>query len=285
MIFLFASIISSTAIFILFRVAKNYAVRLTPLITINYLAASILGFVFLMQFDLEPFLQKSEWQVFGIILGALFILMFYLIGTSSQKAGITVTTLASKMSLVFPVFFSLFWFNETVTFVKYAGLITAILAVFLTVYKKDVQNVNRISLILPLIIFAGGGIIDTLIKFIQALYINELETAAFSTMVFFTAFLCGILAMATERKKLKFQLNYPTLLLGILLGLANFGSLFYLINALNKSMLDSSLVFALNNMLIVILSALTGRFIFRENLNKVNLAGFILAFISLFILL
>lgn len=285
MIFLVASILSSTAIFILFRMAKNYPVRLTPLITVNYLAASLLGFIFLMEFNPEPFLQKSDWQVFGIILGALFILMFYLIGTSSQKAGITVTTLASKMSLVFPVFFSLFWFNETVTFLKYAGLIIAILAVLLTVYKKDIRNANRISLLLPLIIFAGGGLIDTLIKFIQAIYITEMETAAFSTSVFFTAFLCGTVAMAIERKKSKFKLNYPTLLLGVLLGFANFGSLYFLISALNKSLPDSSLVFALNNMLIVLLSALAGRFIFGEKLNKVNIAGFILAFMSLFILL
>lgn len=285
MVFLVASILSSTAIFIIFRTAKHYPVHLTPLITINYLAASLLGFVILMQLDTTPFQKKSEWQVFGVVLGALFIMMFYLIGTSSQKAGITVTTLASKMSLVFPVFFSLFWFNETVTFWKYIGLIIAVLAVLLTVYKKDVQDVRRISIFLPFLIFIGGGFIDTLIKFIQVLYITESETAAFSTLVFFTAFICGTGVMATSGNKLKFQLNNPTLLLGILLGAANFGSLYFLINALNKSQLDSSLVFTFNNMFIVILSALTGRFIFNEKLNKVNIVGFLMAFLSLYILL
>ncbi len=285
MVFLIASIISSTAIFIIFRLAKNYPIRLTPLITINYLAASLLGFIFLMKFDVEPFLQESDWILFGGILGILFILMFYVIGTSSQKAGITVTTLASKMSLVFPVFFSLYWFNEKVTFLKYLGLSLAIMAVLLTIYKKDVRKVNPSSVFLPIIIFAGGGLIDSLIKFIQELYITEMETAAFTTSVFFTAFIGGVIATALKPKKPVFSLNYHTLVFGTFLGLANFGSLYFLINALDKSLLDSSLVFVLNNMLIVTLSALTGRYIFKEHLNKVNLAGFLLAFISLFILL
>lgn len=285
MIFLIASIFSSTAIFVIFRLARNYPVKLTPLITINYLAASLLGLIFLLNFNIAPFLQRSNWLIFGVILGALFILMFYLIGSSSQKAGITVTTLASKMSLVFPVFFSLYWFNEEITVFKYAGLTIAILAVFLTVYKKDLKKINPMAVFLPVIIFAGGGLIDSLIKFIQEIYITEMETAAFTTSVFITAFLFGMIATAFKKKKTDLKLNRHTIIFGTLLGLANFGSLYFLINALDKSRLESSLVFTLNNMLIVTLSALIGTFIFKEHLNKVNLAGLILAFISLFILL
>jgi drug/metabolite transporter (DMT)-like permease len=285
MIYLIASIVSSTAIYVIFRVAKSYAVKLTPLITINYLAAALLGLVFLMQFDLKPVLQKNSWIPFSILLGLLFILMFYLIGTSSQKAGITITTLASKMSLVFPVFFSLFWFGETVTFYKYLGLLLAIFAVLLTLYKKNEEKINRITFVLPLAIFAGGGLIDSLIKLVQEVYITEPDASSFTTCVFFTAFLCGITATAVKGRKINLSINSPTLLLGILLGMANFGSLFFLIAALEKSTIESSLVFALNNMLIVIVSALIGKLIFKEHLNKVNLAGFLLAFACLFILL
>lgn len=285
MFFLLASIFSSTVIFIIFKIAENYSVKLTPLITVNYLAASVLGLVFLMKLNLRPFFYENNWFIFGISLGILFILMFYLIGTSTQKAGITVTTLASKMSLVFPVFFSLYWFNETVSLVKYIGLFTALLAVLFTIYKKDIRKTTRLSFFLPLIIFVGGGFIDALIKLIQADYIHDWQVSAFTTSVFITAFISGLTAIMITRKTLIFHLDVGTITLGIILGLTNFGSLYFFINALNKSTLDSSLVFTLNNMFIVIFSALAGRLIFKEHLNRINLLGFILAFVSLIILI
>jgi drug/metabolite transporter (DMT)-like permease len=285
MIYLIASIVSSTAIFVIFRLAKNYDCRLSTLITINYLTAAILGFVFLMQLNPEPFISQNHWIPFGVILGILFIGMFFLIGISSQKTGLAVTTMANKMSLVFPVFFSLYWFNEEINFLKYIALFTAILAVLLTLYKKDIRKINYTRFYLPVIIFIGSGFIDSFIKLIQATQITEFQTAAFSTSVFLSAFICGILISVVKGKKNLLLIPLPTFLLGILLGLANFGSLYFILFALNKSRLDSSLVFALNNMMIVALSATTGFFIFKENINRVNFAGILLAFLSLFILL
>lgn len=285
MIFLVASIVSSTAIYVIFRWAKNYSCRLKPLITINYLTAALLGFGFLLHFNLRPFLQFSGWMPYGISLGVLYIIMFFLIGMSSQKAGITITTLANKLSLVFPVFFSLFWFNEQATVWKFIVLASAILAVLLTLYRKNLKNSNLKWMVLPLFIFVGSGFIDSLIKLIQATQITDSQTASFSTFVFFVAFVCGVFISFPKNSSTTGIFHLPTVVLGILLGMANFGSLYFMLNALNKSHLDSSQVFALNNMLIVALSATIGFFIFRENLNRINVAGLILAFISLYILL
>lgn len=217
-------------------------------------------------------------------LGVLFIAMFFLIGMSSQKAGITVTTLANKLSLIFPVFFSLIWFNENLSINKYIGFVTAIAAVIATLYKKDIKKANTAAIVLPLVIFAGSGFTDSMIKYIQATQITIPETGSFSTFVFFIAFIFGAILLFSSSISIRSKLTIPTLLLGILLGMANFGSLFFFINALNTSGLDSSLVFTINNLLIVALSATAGHFIFREQINRVNLAGFLLAFISMFIL-
>jgi drug/metabolite transporter (DMT)-like permease len=264
MIFLAASIVSSTAIYVIFRWARNFSCRLKPLITINYLTATLLGFGFLLQFNFQPFLKFTNWMPYAISLGVLYIIMFFLIGLSSQKAGITITTLANKLSLVFPVFFSLFWFNETVTAWKYTGLITAILAVLLTLYKKNIKKTNLLWFILPLAIFIGSGFIDTLVKLIQATQITDSQIASFATFVFFVAFICGVVISFSKKETTTKLFHAPTLLLGILLGTANFGSLYFILNALNKSRLESSLVFALNNMLIVALSATIGFLFLRK---------------------
>jgi len=103
--------------------------------------------------------------------------------------------------------------------------------------------------------------------------------------VFFIAFLCGIVITIFKSLNNKSRLHIPTIVLGTLLGLANFGSLFFILQALNNSNLESSLVFALNNMMIVALSAIFGFFIFKERLNRINVAGIVLAILSLYILL
>jgi len=284
MVYLICSIISSSLIFVIFRTAKNYSCNLTSLITYNYLSATILGLLLFQPFNTELVRQSTHWLPFGVLLGILFTAMFYLLGISSQKAGITVTTLANKLSLVFPVLFSLIYFNEQITTIKYIGLAGALFSVLLTVYKKEINKTNFLFIVLPVIIFFGSGLVDSIVKYVQAVKISEDEVSLYTISVFFVAFLCGISISILKRNN-KIKLHHPTLLLGLSLGIVNFGSLYFFINALNKSGLKSSLVFAVNNMSIVALTALIGTIIFNEKLNKINFAGIVLALVSLYFLL
>lgn len=284
MVYILASIFSSSMIYVVFRLAKNYSCNLSPLITINYLTATILGLSFFQPTSSKLWDNAIQWLPFGILLGILFIVMFYLIGSSSQKVGITVTTLANKLSLVFPVLFSLLYFNEKITLLKTIGLITAFIAVFLTVYKKELKKTNLLFLILPIVIFIGSGITDSLVKFVQAVKISSAEASIFSSLVFLIAFAIGVIISFLQKKKPKFN-HFPTLVLGTLLGTVNFGSLYFIINALNKSNLNSSMVFTINNMSIVVLSAVLGTFFFHEKLNKINIVGIFLAILSLYFLI
>ncbi|MCK3686393.1 hypothetical protein [Maribellus sp. YY47] len=283
MIYLAASILSSSLIFVVFRVAKHYQAKLAVLITINYLAATLLG-IFLFE-PLETYSTEStiRWIPYAALLGILFALMFFVVGKSTQKAGITVTSLATKLSLVFPVSFSLFYFEEELSFLKLLGIISAVVAVALTVYKKDLKRTNLNYVLLPAFIFIGSGIVDSLVKFVQATKITASEVSLYTTLVFFAALICGTGYLLLSRQW-STRLHLPTLLLGVLLGTANFGSLYFILQALNKTGMPGSLVFALNNMLIVALTTVLGRMIFKEKLNKTNFAGIVLAMISLYLL-
>lgn len=285
MFYLLLTIISSTSIYVIFRIAKNFSCRLSGLITLNYLVATILGFGVLLEFNIILSPDFESWLPFGVLLGILFIIMFYLIGNSSQKAGITVTTLANKLSLVFPVVFSLIYFQEQIPPIKFTAILTALLAIFLTIFKSDIKKTNWVYLLLPIIIFLGSGITDSVVKFVQAVKINQNESALFSSIVFLVAFILSLIIAIFNKNKNWQQIHTPTLVLGTLLGLVNFGSLFFLINALNKSMLESSLVFAIVNISIVLLSAIIGRFFFDEKLSKINIAGIFLAILSIYFLL
>jgi len=284
MAYLVASILSSTSIFVIFRLAKNYSCQLIHLITLNYLAASILGLLFFIPEKIEITLHAG-WLPYSILVGILFIVLFFLIGNSSQKAGIAVTSLANKLSLVFPVLFSIVYFNEKVTALKITGLVTAFIAIFLTVYKKDIKSTNLMFVVLPLVIFVGGGITDSIVKLVQALKASPAEAGPFSTFVFVVAFIIALIISLLKGKSQNRSWHTPTLFLGIILGIVNFGSLYFIINALNFSRINSSLVFALNNMCIVALSAILGYVLFHEKLSKLNVAGLLLALVSLYFLI
>ncbi|QGY42096.1 EamA family transporter [Maribellus comscasis] len=283
MIYLFASIISSTSIYIIFRWAKNYSCNLTHLITVNYVTATIFGAVLFSPSESLFTDQTKSWLPFALLLGILFTGLFFLIGNSSQKAGITVTTLANKLSLVFPVLFSLLFFNEKISTLKYVGLISSFAAIMLTVYKKEIKKTNVIYILLPVSIFIGSGFADSIVKYVQTLKTSPEQIPVFTTCVFFVAFVFALLFSVRNGKKVLNAL-IPTVLLGILLGIANFGSLYFLMNALSSDYLESSLIFAVNNMSIVALSAIVGYIIFNEKLNKINYAGLALAFVSLYFL-
>ena len=284
MIYLIGSIISSTSIFIIFRISKNTPGSLIRLISINYFTATLLGFILFSKFNSEFFKNFNSWYLWSMLLGFLFIAMFFLIGISTQKTGITATTLANKLSLIFPVLFSLIYFNEKIPFIKYIGLFTSLIAIFLTIYKKDFKK-NYLIFILPFIIFFGSGLTDSVVKLAQGLKTKPEDAAAFSTFVFASAFVISmIIAFFFRRNTTKSSLRW-TVPLGVLLGIANFGSLYFIINALNKSNLESSLVFAVNNTMVVALSALFGNYIFNEKLNRLNLSGILLALISLYFLI
>ena len=105
--FLILCILSSTSIFVIFRSIDRFGIPSFPIIVINYLAASILGFIINSGDASLETIRHAQWLPISIMIGILFIIMFFLIAFSSQKAGFSVTTVASKMSVIFPIIFSL----------------------------------------------------------------------------------------------------------------------------------------------------------------------------------
>ena len=285
MIYLFLSILSSSVIFITFKITERFKTNLVKLITVNYLVAAILGF----SFNRYPIsilnAFSSKWFPYALLIGLSFILMFFLIGYSTRRSGVAVTTIAGKMSMVIPILYSMFYFSESSTLVKVSGLSLAIVAVFLTSYRPLGKKNSLILVALPLSIFLGSGITDSIVKYAQTYFIPNSMSLLFSAVVFLTALVLGLLFIILKPKSVSNTISIAELIGGTILGIANFGSLYFFIKALNNSKLDSSIVFGLNNICIVLFSILIGSFVFKEKLSKVNFAGILLAFAAILILM
>lgn len=256
-------------------------------IIINYLVASVLGFIISGNKAISIFNGEIAWMPLAVVIGILFILMFFIIGKSSQTAGISVTTVASKLSVVIPIVFSLVSDSgDNLNLMKFIGIALALVAVFLTIYRKKELTSNKYLHIYPILLFFGMGIVDSLVKYAQMRFISDNELSIFTAFLFFIAFLTGILYLIFKPLKNDRHFSHVTIKWGILLGLSNFGSIYFFIQALNfKSAngagIDSSVVFGVNNTAIVVLSVIAGYLIFNERLIKINYAGIALALVAI----
>ncbi len=82
--------------------------------------------------------------------------------------------------------------GDHLTFMKGAAILFTLFGVALTVYNPGEGNRKTgACYIIPLLLFVGMGLVDSLVKFAQHRYVNDQETALFSAVLFLNAFIAG----------------------------------------------------------------------------------------------
>lgn len=285
--FLLLCILSSTGIFVIFKTISRFNIPAFPVIVINYLVATLLGLMINPGDSDFASIINSGWLPISMIIGIMFILMFFLVAHSTKKAGLSVTTVASKMSVIFPILFSLLIDPaDQLSLMKAAAVLIALGGVVLTVYKPGNGTLEKSVFVIPLLLFVGMGVVDSMVKLAQQQYVEDRETALFSAILFLNAFLAGVLTMLFFKRDNKHFIRARVWGWGVLLGGVNFGSIFFLVKALNYSSpagksMDSSVIFGANNISIVALSVLVGLWVFKEKLRLVNWIGIVLSALAL----
>lgn len=291
MIFLLLSILSSALIYVVFKFVGQFKILTFSAIIVNYLAACLAGFFLSNSNPFTLSTLNQGWLIVAVFIGVMFIIMFYIIGKSTQQAGMAVTTVANKMSVIFPIAFSI-WYDvsDRLTTLKSLGIIMALVAVFLTVYRKNSVKVDRKTIILPVSLFLGMGLVDSFVKYSQSAYVTDEVAPIFSTVIFAVASIIGVLLLPFNKMAAKDLLKGKTWILGTILGLANFGSIYFLLLALNHIDVSTgqkamgSVIFGINNIGVVALSVIVGFLFFSERPTKINWAGITLSLLSIVIL-
>ena len=283
MIYLLLCIVSSSLLMVIFKIAGRKNLDNFQVIVYNYITAALFGFI-IGGFPGKGFFN-SPWLPFSLIIGVLFILIFLVMARSTQLSGISPTTIATKMSVVIPITFSIIYFNEETGILKVAGITLAIASVFLAVYRtEERREIRSAATIFPLLLFFGSGTIDSLIKYTQETYLGPGSSILFSSTLFIIAATSGILIAPFRKKSKHTWFSGKTIIAGIILGIVNFGSLYGIIMSLNSRVFDSSIIFGINNIGIVLLSIVIALLIFSEKLSRINIIGIILSLISIIIL-
>lgn len=233
---------------------------------------------------------SQNWTWYCLALGVGFIITFVLSGLSTQKAGITVTSLANNVSLVIPVLVSLLLLEtqgKAFDFWNYLGLFLAILAVGIATYQKSEDGLNSSlsSWYLPLGVFLMYGITNAAINYLNLEFIPNPELTIPVTLVMVLgAAVAGIILLSFSLLKNNETWEWKNALAAVSLGIPNFLSFYLLILALTSFGNSGAFVYPIYNIGVIVFSAAVAAIFFKEKLKQINKIGFILAIVALFLI-
>lgn len=288
MFYLIAGILANVFIFLAFRSFSTFKIDSLQAIVINYWVCVAIGIVFLG--DAQYLLSvnfKETWTWFAIFIGFLLIIGFYSASATAQSIGVSITSVASKMSMMFPVIFSLFFMemeNRDFSVFNYLGMVLALVAIFLGSLREKALKNTEITrgwmFLLPLAVFIAGGLIDISINYSNYRLINASNEQMFPVILFGGAAVIGSFLLLFKKQKLSFR-NAAG---GLYLGIFNYLSLFFVLKALTAFNNNGAVFYPIYNVGVILMSSFLAMVFFREKLSRLNYAGLALAVVALFLL-
>ena len=277
MIWLALSILCSCAIYLIFRQASQRLHNMFPMVVFNYAVCCLLGGI--LAWQTQQFqLVNGEMLTVTSLLGILFISSFYLVGLTTKFHGVALTSMVTRVSLVLPFIAFTIVDNEQPNTMQIMGVCVAIVAILISTAKQPNSEHNDKKW-LPIVVFIAYGMVDILLKLAR-------DTSALSTehilswLIFTTAGLIGIGVLMLRKMKIGRQ----HLFWGLVLGLVNYGSIYFFLQALKHLELKAAVIFPLNGTAILVLSTILSVIIFKEKLNRQKLVGVSLACAAIFLL-
>jgi drug/metabolite transporter (DMT)-like permease len=283
--FLLFAVTASSLILISFKIFEKLGIDSFTAITINYIVGAAFGYNYIDWEVSATGVISSNWFPMAALTGLALIVSFVLFSLSAQKAGIAITAISSRMAVITSVLFGIFHFGDNAGIVKISGIALAIVAFYLTFRKEKADRPSLFLLLLPLSVFILMGLNDIILKVTQFYYIgdsNTTEQTRYAATAFLFGFLIGIPALIYRYFAHKKSVNIKDVGAGIILGLLNWFSTYYLLRGL--AVMEVSLFIPLLNISVVTISALVGFFIFREKLSLVNKIGILTAIFAIILI-
>lgn len=295
MLYIVLAILCSVAIGVVFKFFDKYNINHFQAIVFNYLVCVITGCIELGAVPFEASMLQADWLPIMLVLGLLFVSGFTVISRTVQYFGIAIASVAQRMSLGLSVPFSIWFYNDPYTSLTIVGIIMALASVVLinvpaksrelatnpamgTAEVADAAQQERPkgAFLFPIIAFLVSVFIEIILQYLHV--VHEMKPAVESIVLFALAGSFGVVGIIIMRQ----QLAWRNLIAGILLGIPNYFSIYFLLRALENW--SGSVVYSVNNITVVALSAILGYFFFKEKLSALNALGIGLALIASYLL-
>lgn len=263
----------------MFKLAKRYHIDVYQAITWNYSIAIVLTWLFL-----KPQLNTFSNAPLGLLglLAFLLPFLFVIIAASVKSNGIVRTDAAQRLSIFIPVVAAFLLFNEASTTARVVGLIIGLVAVICLIpWQKQTRGrkAGGSSWVCLLVVFIGMGVIEILLK-----RVSQISTGTSLFIVYSAAFVIALAGLFYQVFRKTMRFSWPHILIGWVLGVANFGNILFYIKAHQSMAKNPSIVFASMNVGVIVFGTLVGVIIFKEKLSLFNKIGLLLAILAIFVI-
>ena len=316
MIALFLAVCCTVAIGMIFKHAGRQGMDRTALLTVNYAAAvSVAGMLMAVGgrsaqagLTFDPGLA-----VLAVVTGALLIFGFFILSVATDEAGMALAIGVMRVAVVIPFVASWLVWNEVPTPAQGVGLVLAGAAFFMIAWRQRAQpapapeltaapasvpgtagaappvpeppetpSANLRVLGILAVLFVSGGAVDVSMKAFEEGFGATNSRVLFLLLAFGVAFLIGLVVVLWNGWRKGDWPAPTTIRWGIGLGVINYGSLEFILRAIEQ--LPGTFVFPVNNIAIVILAALVGVYWWGEHLSRINRMGIGVAAVALLLL-
>ncbi|WP_231459623.1 MULTISPECIES: DMT family transporter [unclassified Pedobacter] len=269
MTYIILSVLCSVTVAVLLKLAKRYKISIIQAVTINYLTALFLCFLFFKP-DVKLIDAHAPWPIY-ISLAILLPSIFLILAASVKNLGIVKTDIAQRLSLFIPILAAYFIFKENFNPLKFVGLAVGFAAIVLTFLRKSDNNQKNSRWIFPLSVFIGFGVIDVLFK--QIALHKEFPYTTSLFIVFCLAFIVSLIIVLVMVLIKKTKIQIVNIGCGLILGLFNFGNILFYMKAHKALANNPSTVFAAMNLGVIVVGSLIGVLVFKEKLSRINYIG------------
>lgn len=288
MLLLLICILFNSYIGVVFKYFEKFEVRTLQAIIINYFVCAITASVMIGKPAVTLEILDKDWLWAAVALGFTFVIVFYLFALSVQKFGVVVASIFQKMSLIAPALIAISFYNESAGGMKIIGIILAILSILVISYSKssnkssskDDTKTNLLLWIFPIGTFVGSCLIDSGLFYVNKTGLASSLDIDFIATLFFFAGVFGLFLVLIDYIKNKTTFRKKEFIAGIALGVPNFFSIYLLLKVLANGM-DASVVFPINNVGILLATALFGLFLFKEKFSTQKIIGFAMAVLAI----
>ncbi len=295
MLYLILSILLNAYLGVVFTYFKKYHIDSFQAIVINYWVCVMTGSVVLGQFPISNALIEEPWFGWALLMGSLFVTIFTLIAISTHHVGVTITQTANKLSLAIPVLASYYLYNEPISLLKWAGIGLALVSVILVsapasgsplIDDKCSNNRKPIWIwILPIILFVGSGIIDSLTAYVKTYFLHTTsDSNTYLICGFATAASWGSIRMLYLLLTQKISFSIRNVWAGLILGIPNYFSIYFLIKALQNPNMNTTATIPINNIGILLVVSIVGIMLFKEKLSVRNYLGLALSVLAILLI-
>jgi drug/metabolite transporter (DMT)-like permease len=285
MAYLLLAILCSAGLPLLFRAFDDWRVNLFWAIPVNYLACIVVGAIIAPAPPDVSALLSQPWFLLAMLQGFILAVNFYLLAYTAQRAGVSVAVLASRLSVAIPAILAFLLYGDSFNAVKTVGLAAALSSLYLCTATAQDFGVTRVWLrrLLPILVFFMFGCHFTLLKFTQARYLDSSSYHLYVTTSFFFAFVTSV-AIGLARIPTRVGVRSGDLIAGGVLGLINYGAIYFLVKLLSLEGWQSSQLFPIYSVGVVSVSSLLAMILFKERLSRLKTFGLVVGLMAVALL-